>query len=197
MPLISRTTTIATAARVFMHPKWIAWRADRDIMPVAPQSESTGMCRFSACFLQQLLAREIPEGHWVLEGGYRAESESQFGPSRIAGGYFDATTRRWNGHYWLVEKKTGMVVDVTADQFDGAPVTVCREPWWKFWRRRRYHATYSAQEIAEHLADDMKVAAVWLAEWDATHTTTQGAEVWEPPVRHGCSQVAELAFAHA
>jgi hypothetical protein len=153
-----RVSAIAVKARQFMHPRWMEWRLSRNIAPVHPRPESTGMCRFASCLMLRILEREVPDGDWTIVGGSPYVHEDIDGVRGLPGGYLDPATGSWHGHYWLIDGNTGMVVDVTGDQFDGPSV-------WIGIDSVRYHENYCRQAIGTHLVEDMQVVEQWLFEW--------------------------------
>ncbi|HHL0036612.1 TPA: hypothetical protein ACQZK0_004885 [Enterobacter mori] len=77
-------------------------------------SSTKGSCAY-ATFLTWQFFKKFTSYQCILRGGDGAED----------GGYIDTLGNR-HGHYWLqVEADTGaFIVDITADQFDGPPVSV-------------------------------------------------------------------------
>lgn len=104
--------SLATDVRAFLEPVWQDWhRAWGGDQPAIP-SEST--CGRSSLFLQRALIHVGIAAEWV-SGVPAPNSVGQ----KI--GFFDGSYRR--SHAWV--ECQGFVVDVTADQFGAAPVTVC------------------------------------------------------------------------
>lgn len=104
--------SIATDARAFLEPIWEDWHRAWGGERLAIPSENT--CGRSSLFLQRALVHAGFAAEWV-SGVPDADST---GPKI---GFFDG--RNWRSHAWV--ESHGFVVDVTADQFGAAPVTVC------------------------------------------------------------------------
>lgn len=143
---LSEIGDLAGFLRSFVEPFWKAWKAESG-KPQGPfETDSAGMCGFTSCFVAMVLEREVGGG-WALAGGRPL-------PANLSGGV-TCTSGRQNGHFWA-ESEDGLIVDLTADQF-GLPtvvVTTAYDP--------RYRATFSGEEIAEHLPKVEAVALQWL-----------------------------------
>ena len=98
----------AERVRSFLEPVWGWVRTDDDGQPL-----STGFCISSAVLLRHVLNATVP-GPWRLAGGH---------PFYGQGGFLDPAGE-WADHHWVVHESSGVIVDVTADQFGDAAVVV-------------------------------------------------------------------------
>lgn len=143
---LSEIGDFAGSLRSFIEPFWRAWKAESE-RPQGPfETDSAGMCGFTSCFVAMALNKALGGG-WTMAGG-RPRAAFPEGGVRCASG-------RQNGHFWA-ESESGLIVDLTADQF-GLPtvvVTTASDP--------RYRATFSLEEIEGHLPKVEALAWEWL-----------------------------------
>ncbi len=99
----------ATLARKYLETIWPIWHESRNIMP---DVQSQGTCGRSSLFVQRVLKECGIESQWVTGGNNCGKEFSGF----YANGKF-------HNHSWLEVNQT-WVVDVTADQFNEAPILV-------------------------------------------------------------------------
>lgn len=144
---------LAEEARAFLEPRWVEWFAERG-KPL-PTYPSSGMCRFSAFFMQRLLERTIG-GDWAVVGGIPIDPFGQPVPS---GGIQDANGQ-WHAHYW-VTGPDALIVDITADQFGLSQILLSEHD------HARYDGNYLEWEVHEHLKDVQNRVLAWLEQWDA------------------------------
>lgn len=104
--------------RCFLEPIWIKAHKSWDDAPV-PAPPSKYMCRYSCLFLRKLL-KNYGYGKWFIELG-RPLSPELNGTEDGKFGYL-ATDGKWYDHTWLV--KDGIIIDITADQYGGDPITI-------------------------------------------------------------------------
>ncbi|MBU8539071.1 lasso peptide biosynthesis protein [Falsiroseomonas tokyonensis] len=128
---------ILAQARRFLETVWPEWHAERGRpLPAIP---STGTCGRSACFLQRVLA----------EAGQEA---------RIRHGWFLAPGRPPARHAWV--ESTGLILDLTADQFGAPPLLGCPAP------DARYRPGTDTADPSFQAARAVAVAAIW-PRWQA------------------------------
>lgn len=104
----ARLFDIASAARSYLEPIWLVWQRDRGNTSVAIPSTNT--CGRSSLFLRDVLRERRLNAEW-LSGA--PGSENQLGYQ---------SEGKWHGHAWV--RCDGLIIDITADQFGGAPVIV-------------------------------------------------------------------------
>ncbi|UDF05444.1 hypothetical protein [Asticcacaulis sp. AND118] len=104
---------LATEARNFLLPVWEEWQSARGLSPVVL---STRTCVRSSLFLSRVLQAHGFDAAWVNNVPRLSEEGPELGPY----GYF--ADARWEAHAWVTCEN--WIVDITADQFGGDPVTV-------------------------------------------------------------------------
>lgn len=106
----------ARDARALLEPLWARVRRGR---PPAGQTSSSGLCIPSAVLLRRLLAAAFP-GSWRVAGGSPfVKDGTSFRPGEprpMDGGTIDKLGAR-RDHRWVVDDVSGVLVDVSADQF--------------------------------------------------------------------------------
>ncbi len=147
---------LATKARAFLEPRWKEWKAERS---VPDDIASLGMCRFSAIFLVEIL-NEGTSGLWLVDGGIAdPDPDDENLNHRVGPGGFIAQGGACHSHYWCVDAMSRLIVDVTADQFDGPEIVVTElgDP--------RYRRNILDDAIELHLEDARTRAEAWFEEW--------------------------------
>lgn len=152
---------IASEVRSFLEPRWVDFQRQRGL--VNASHPSTGMCRLSTLFLLRVLEQEMPAGDWQCLGGCADRTDEDVDPALgLPGGYQDANGD-WSGHYWVADGAFDVIVDVTADQFGGAPVTVNDDA------DAPYRENYASGAVTERMKDVRSRVCEWLEEWAAEH----------------------------
>jgi hypothetical protein len=147
----NRLFQIAASARAFLDPIWPGWHQARGLE--APAIPSTHTCGRSSLFLIQVLREEGFPSAWVNGIPRLGEGQPELGPY----GFFSGV--RWEGHTWV--EYGNWIIDITADQFGGAPVIVSsiNDP-----RYGKYtQDTAAAQAISARCKDVESVWPIWLA----------------------------------
>lgn len=104
-------TDLAGRVRRFLQPHWETWHRERGLDPVV---RSQWTCGRSSLFLTRVLLSAGFDCAWATGCPF-----DDAGRPIAAGYYFEG---EWRGHSW-VETPT-LIIDITADQFGLAPVTV-------------------------------------------------------------------------
>lgn len=153
---------LVTEARAFLEPRWISFQRDDKTAgePISTPS-SKNMCRLSARFLLHVLEEAFPDDEWSIVGGAATPGEDTCGQWGGKHAGMQDTRGLWHGHYWL-ENLDGLVVDITADQFDWEPVIVIQSDDGGY---ARYRANYADWALQEHMRRVAWMSSVWLNEW--------------------------------
>lgn len=163
----ARVHEVAARARVFLEPRWRAWKLAHEPWLLAGHPASYLMCRFSALFLAAALGRELG-GTWRPDGG-DGEAAARVDPREVetarAPGGILGLDGRWHSHYWVADGDWSTIVDITADQFGHAPVIVSANG------DARYRGNYLVAAIDGHMAAVERRVAAWLSDWDAAAPT--------------------------
>lgn len=146
----ARLELIASAVRAFLEPDW--WRswqgAEAEGVPA-----SAGMCGRSSLTLKHVLNRDFDiDANW-------ASGTPPFRDRRGAAGAGFLWLDQWVGHAW-VEAEGGLIIDITADQFDGAPVIVTPAGDPRY-RANEETATAAYRAVRERVSEDAWLG--WLA----------------------------------
>jgi hypothetical protein len=142
---MSRIGDIASDLRAFLEPMWDDWKikTKRPVGCDVPKSEN--MCGFSSAFTSIALS-ELEGGDWRIAGGWPK-----------TGGGVACPRRKLNSHFWTVSDD-GIVVDLTADQFNMPTIIVTSE------RDPRYIESFSADEVERYVPLLMPLAEEWIEE---------------------------------
>jgi hypothetical protein len=154
---LERIRALAEGVRSFLEPRWMEWRVGRGHPPLEEgKAASWDMCRFSTSFLHHVLEREMPEEDWIILGGSPDDDQDIDRNVGLPGGYHDRSTDQWHGHYWITDGAYDLVVDVTADQFDGPAVLVVSESGDEAWGHEvagQYAENYLEAAVEHHMRD--------------------------------------------
>jgi hypothetical protein len=131
---------IASTARTFLLSHWHRWHENWG--PPAPSLPSQWTCVRSSLFLAQVLERQ---GIAAALCSGRPVDDDGFGL---------LTDHGWESHCWV--EAEGFVIDITADQFDHAPVVVTPrgDPAYR-------SAAEEADQLAPTRAGRAAVADMW------------------------------------
>lgn len=136
--------------RSFLEPHWItALKSWGDPIPQPPSKQ---MCRFSCLFLKDVL-KESNYGEWLIMLGrpdlVKSATTVDYG--------FKTKNDCWHDHAWLV--KDNLLIDITADQFDGDAVYVGRID------SNHYRPNLTEHDALHHLSTLKKRVNKWLDAW--------------------------------
>ena len=129
---LKRITAFCREVRLFLTDHWTAFHA---LNPETSQYRSTAtrptpsrsMCRFTSGFLLPRLLDRFPQERWKVRSGAATPGPDTAGRWRFSPAGLQDRDGVWHSHYWI-EDHTGLIIDLTADQFGWSPVTVTRDP---------------------------------------------------------------------
>jgi len=167
----------AERLREFLEPRWLDWKAGR--WSDAPASAH--MCRVSSLFAAQALAEAVG-GTWDVRGGWaelpadlRPDEEETLDIGSFPGGMRDASGA-WQGHYWAYGydlddlDATGLIVDLTADQFGHAAVVVAHEDDPRY----RENILPYDEAMGRHMDGSRMRCDIWLDRWRGERAAAPG-----------------------
>lgn len=138
--------------RTFLVERWEERRVERGDAP--GKTADTGMCRFTAYFLSQLLP-QLGYGTWYFTGG---DPYVIFPvPAKEEAGYRDIQGE-WHAHYWITDGAN--IIDLACEQFGGPLI------YWGKEDNDRYQENYSSEELREHIESIEERVESWLDMWD-------------------------------
>jgi hypothetical protein len=143
---IERVRRVAAEVRAFLEPRWDAVHEANEKVPPDGKPPARDMCRLSSAFLQRVLEEEVPGEDWTVVGGDPLPGGDVDPECGTPGGCRDWSKGEWHGHYWVVGGGSGLVVDVTADQFGGEPVLVTEDDSR---HRKNYHQDAVEERVRE------------------------------------------------
>lgn len=178
---IEQVRQIATEVRSFLEPRWLHAQGDNGIVVPDGAPTSYSMCRFSTAFLKAVLDQEIPDVEWQWVGGSSHEDGDIDYDMKFPGGYL-STSGHWECHYWVTDEDFDLIVDVTADQFGGEPVTVktfpstLLRPDGPNFVPFEYRENYRSDAVGDHMSRVRGRVSRWLGEWEQDHAPGWSAE---------------------
>lgn len=151
--------------RSFLEDCWGAWQQERKpwVFEREDYHVAGGMCRFTAAFLLKALP-EYLDDDWFVAGGI---SRKEFGVAasgrdidlnHLDGGML-STNGEMESHYWVVGPRSGIIVDLAADQFGWDPVIVTEMD------DERYISNLKKAALREHFKHVDARASSWLSDW--------------------------------
>lgn len=137
MPKTARLNELVVAVRHFMPDIWRGWH--REYGRSIPSILSTGTCGRTSLLLRTILISEGFNSVW------------RNGAVADGGGFFNG--HGWHDHAWVLSE--GLIVDITADQFNAPSVIVAANGDFRYretgfdpalpeWRDRREQAAQAA-----------------------------------------------------
>ncbi len=152
--LLDIVTVVALTARKAWEPVWPIWKS------LSGHPSPDGLPSVDACIptsfaLGDILNRVVSEYSWRAVGGRPTK--------RTPAGGFSASEGSAHGHFWVEGKRCGdlVVVDITADQFDGEPVIVHEGP------SPRHSANATRNLIRAYRENEQETVSLFIEIFDA------------------------------